>query len=194
MNCTSSTRNCFARYLQLIVSFLSLVVGSEPNTSNRIALQGTPTLRFTPSGIIAFSPLGMVAFTPSGNALWAVPGDSPQIATADNGVIGTSDTAYDSDGNATALFCSLPTYSWKGAYQLGSVESLLPAFDLANVAQSAAVRGGNLTGNGFSLVHHTFGIVSCNTVQEVGDGTSRAPLLIVKITELGRGSLRHRGP
>jgi hypothetical protein len=46
---------------------------------------------------------------------------------------------------------NLPTYSWKGAYLLGSIDSVVPAFDLANMATSfAAVGGGNLTGNGWT--------------------------------------------
>jgi len=70
----------------------------------------------------------------------------------------------DQNGNITSSAPDPGTvYSWKGAYEAiadPSVQSVaLPMF---NIAQSfAAVRGGNLTGNGFSLVHHTFGIVFC---------------------------------
>ena len=111
----------------------------------------------------------MVAFDASGNVRWIVPNDTPQIATADGGVIGQSGITYDQNGNATGMIGSLPTYSWKGAYQLGSVESLLPFFDLAFISQSyAAVPGGNLTGNGFSMVHRTFGLVFCGPAP--GDG------------------------
>src|SRR5438874_12201393 len=51
---------------------------------------------------------------------------------------------------------------WKGAYQVGSIDSVIPAFDLAFLAQTyTAVPKGDLTGNGFSFVHHTFGLVFC---------------------------------
>jgi len=113
----------------------------------------------------------MVAFDATGNARWIVPNDTPQIATADGGVIGQSGITYDQNGNATGMMGNLPTYSWKGAYQIGSVESLLPFFDPAFISQSyAAVPGGNLTGNGVSIVHHTFGLVFCGSE---GDGTCR---------------------
>ncbi|MFZ0814252.1 MAG: IPT/TIG domain-containing protein, partial [Candidatus Sulfotelmatobacter sp.] len=64
----------------------------------------------------------MMAFTASGQQLWSQPNDTPQIATAGGGVIGTSGTTYDQNGNTTGQLASLPTttYSWKGAYQLGS--------------------------------------------------------------------------
>jgi hypothetical protein len=104
----------------------------------------------------------MVAFDATGNVRWVVPNDTPAIATADGGVIGASGITYDAGGNATGSVGSLPTYSWKGAYQVGSVDSRVPFFDLALKATSNAAMGwGNLTGNGVSLVHHTFGLVFC---------------------------------
>jgi hypothetical protein len=106
----------------------------------------------------------MIAFTSSGNTLWMGPNDTPQIATADGGVIGASGTTYDANGNVTGQIANMPTYSWKGAYQLGSADSVVPGLDIAVMAATyAATRGGNLTGNGFSLVHHTFGLFFCNT-------------------------------
>jgi hypothetical protein len=106
----------------------------------------------------------MVAFDATGNVRWVVPNDTPAIATADGGVIGASGITYDAGGNATGSVGSLPTYSWKGAYQVGSVDSRVPFFDLALMATSYAAMGwGNLTGNGVSLVHHTFGLVFCGT-------------------------------
>jgi hypothetical protein len=111
----------------------------------------------------------MVAFDQTGAVLWSVPNEEPKIATADGGVIGLSGITYDQNGSATGQVGALPTYSWKGAYQIGSIDSLLPAFGLAYIAATyAAVPGGNLTGNGFSLVHHTFGLVFCGPAP--GDG------------------------
>lgn len=115
----------------------------------------------------AISNLGvqsMVAFDASGNVKWTMPGYYPQIATADGGIIAASGTTFDANGLATTQMSALPTFSWKAAYQLGSTEEVVSGFDLANIATTfAAVPGGNLTGNGFSLRHHTFGIKFCNT-------------------------------
>jgi hypothetical protein len=108
-----------------------------------------------------------VAFDASGNVRWSVPGYTPQIATADGGFIAEDPNTgaaviFDRNGSVGAQIAGLPTYSWKGAYQVGSVESVLPVFDLGFLAQThAAVPKGNLTGNGFSLVHPTFGLVFC---------------------------------
>lgn len=42
------------------------------------------------------------------------------------------------------------------------MQEVTPDFDLATIATTpGAVGGGNLTGNGFSLAHHTFGLVFC---------------------------------
>jgi hypothetical protein len=120
--------------------------------------------------------LNMIAFDASGGVRWMVPGNyQPQIATADGGLIATDqDTGaaitFDQDGNATGQV-SLPTYSWKGAYQTGSIHSIIPVLDLARIistASFAAVAGGNLTGNGFYLANHTFGLVFCGP--DPGDG------------------------
>jgi hypothetical protein len=111
----------------------------------------------------------MVAFDVSGGWRWAVWGYTPLMATADGGVIATSDwvsaTVFDKNGGAVAQMAHMPTYSWKGTYQRDSVSSVIPMLDLAaTIATShAAAPGGNLTGNGFSLVHHTFGLVFCGT-------------------------------
>jgi hypothetical protein len=114
----------------------------------------------------------MVAFTPSGSTLFTVPNDTPQIATSNNGVIGASGIVYDQSGDTTGQLANMPTYSWKGAYQLGSVESVSPDFDLAGIATSfAPVPNGNLAGNGFALVTHTFGLVFCST-DPGGDASS----------------------
>src|SRR5262249_33578236 len=105
---------------------------------------------------------GMVAFDQSGNVRWTVPNEEPKIATADGGVIGKSGIMYDQNGSVTGQVGTLPTYSWKGAYQRGSTICYIPAFDHALMGRSyAATPKGNLTENGFSLVLHTFGIVFC---------------------------------
>jgi hypothetical protein len=117
----------------------------------------------------------MIAFDASGNARWSVPGYGPKIATADGGVIAQASdqdandftgaaVRFDQYGNATGQMASLPTYSWKGAYRLGSTEAEIPEFDLADSATTyAAFPGGNLTNNGFALHNHTFGILFCGT-------------------------------
>ena len=113
----------------------------------------------------------MVAFTGAGSTLWTVPNDTPQLTTVGGGVVGTSGTTYDQNGNVTGQLGSLPTYSWKGAYQLGSADNVVPGLDIVVMAATyAATRGGNLTGNGFSLRHRTFGIIFCNNGPG-GDGT-----------------------
>jgi hypothetical protein len=86
----------------------------------------------------------------------------------------------DKDGTITSQAPDLGIkYSWKGAYKTGSIDSVAPSFDLATIATSfAAVAKGNLTGNGFSLRHHTFGLVFCNT--GIG-GDGQCPVADAKI-------------
>jgi len=119
----------------------------------------------------------MVAFDASGAVRWTVGGYTPQIATADGGVIATDDSGnavtFDQNGSASGQLGILPTYSWKGAYQLGSVISVLPVFDIAHIGLSfAAAAGGNLTGNGFYIAHHTFGLVFCGPTDGNCSGTT----------------------
>jgi len=91
-----------------------------------------------------------------------VPNEYPQIATADGGVIGVSGITYDSNGNATGQIANMPIYSWKGAYEYGSLDSVSSAF--VNIsAKFGAVAGGNLTGNGTTLGHQSFGLSWCGT-------------------------------
>jgi hypothetical protein len=129
----------------------------------------TPVLQRPDGTYVGFAANNMAAFDQSGNVRWSVPNYSPVVATADGGAIarsfdGTTTSTFDANGNATGQIGNLPTYSWKGAYTLGSVDSVIPTFDLANIANSfSATVGGNLTGNGFSLVQHTFGLAFCNT-------------------------------
>ncbi|MGA8440662.1 MAG: hypothetical protein WB714_20725 [Candidatus Sulfotelmatobacter sp.] len=87
----------------------------------------------------------MIGFTLSGSSLFNVLNDTPQIATSDNGVIGASGTTYDQGGNATGQLGTLPTYSWKGAYIDGPVQSV--ADPLTNVATTiGSFFGGSPTG------------------------------------------------
>jgi len=105
----------------------------------------------------------MVGFTASGGLLFNIPNDTPQIATADNGVIGASGTTYDQNGNVDGQLGTLPTYSFTAAYQLGSVDEIIPPSNLANIATSwAAVQFGNLGRNGSAFVHQTFALNWCS--------------------------------
>ena len=129
----------------------------------------------------------LVAFDANGNVRWSVPGYGPKIASADGSVIGQAydpDTydftgpavTFDQNGSATGQLGNLPTYSWKGAYQLGSTDAVVPDFDPAEIAETyAAVPEGNLAGNGFSLVHHTFGLVFCGPNTGDDGGCSSTP-------------------
>ena len=111
-----------------------------------------------------------------------------QVATADGGVIAQSDYPYnttqptavpyyssaktfDQAGNQAGQITNVPYYSWKGAYQLGSVNSLVapsPAFATSNTAVAA----GNATGNGTALVQHSIGLAWCGTgFAESGSGS-----------------------
>jgi hypothetical protein len=131
--------------------------------------------------------VSMIAFDATGSVRWMVPGYWPMIATADGGVIAqaydpaTQDytgpvVTFDQSGSVTGQLASLPIYSWKGAYRLGSTNAEVPDFDPAEMATTyAAVEGGNLTGNGFSLVHHTFGLVFCGPNRGDDGGCSSTP-------------------
>jgi hypothetical protein len=116
----------------------------------------------------------MVAFDQAGGVKWSLPNYYPLIATADGGLIATdnwvSATIFDQNGNATGQIANMPTYSWKGAYLDGDLDWVIAALDLASIISTtsfAAVPGGNLAGNGFSLAHHTFGLWYCGPE---GDG------------------------
>jgi hypothetical protein len=132
-----------------------------------------PALQAQDSSFVATVSTGtgayMIKFDQSGNTKWTSLGNyQPLMATADGGVIAKSyDTGavivFDANGNATGQIPNLPTYSGKAAYQVGSVHSVVPAFDLANIATTfAAVPGGNLTGkNPAAVVHHSFELFWC---------------------------------
>ena len=134
-----------------------------------LAGQAEPVLQAQDGSFVGSYGFDMVSFDQSGNVRWMVPNYSPLMATADGGVIATTDyvsaTVFDQNGNATGQIPNMPIYSWKGAYQTGSVDSVLPVLDLASTIATSfsAVPGGNLTGNGFSLAHHTFGLVFCGS-------------------------------
>lgn len=119
----------------------------------------------------------MIAFNLAGSQLWVQPNYTPQIATADNGVIangvpfspspfcegGAGGTAtFDQSGNATGQIGSIPTYSWKGAYQDGPVESL--AVTTPTIAPVyGAVAGGSPTGKGTAVAVHSIGLFWCGS-------------------------------
>jgi len=121
----------------------------------------------------------MVAFDSSGSIKWSVPNYYPSIATADGGVIGALAYSFDNstgtfegatfntNGAATGLLASLPTYlSWKASY-LSSVGSMLKSVVARlphRLAQYGAVSSGNLTGNGTALVYHTIGLFWCGEI------------------------------
>jgi hypothetical protein len=113
----------------------------------------------------------MVSFDTSGNVRWVVPNVYPQIATADGGVIAQAwdentqnwtgpGLTYDANGNATGQVGALPTYSWKGAYQVGSIDSIVSNWWHSTTSFWATV-GGNLTGNGTALLHSVFTLNWC---------------------------------
>ena len=129
-----------------------------------------PVLQRADGSFIGFADYNMAAFDQSGNIEWSIPGYSPVIATADGGVIATTynsnggliTATFDANGNATGQIPNFPTLSWKGAYQLGSVDSVVPP-PVTLATTFAGVSGGNLTGNGTALVHHSFGLFWCGT-------------------------------
>jgi hypothetical protein len=88
------------------------------------------------------------------------------MATADGGLIAQSFSGqfvtFDQDGAATGMLAELPQLSWKGAYRLGSVDSVAPP-PIGMAASWLAVLGGNLTTNGTAAVHHTIGLAWCGT-------------------------------
>ena len=150
----------------------------SPNGPIQPVLQTQDGTYFGTASTVSGSQL--VHFDASGDLLGISGNYQPAMATADGGLIATTSggTAVTLDANldVTGAVGTFPTYSWKGAYQLGSAESVVPNLDLAGlIAPSfAAVPGGNLTGNGFSLVHHTFGLIFCNTGPG-GDGSCPPP-------------------
>jgi hypothetical protein len=115
----------------------------------------------------------MVGFGASGNLTFAKSGNyQPKIATADGGVIAKSDSgttlAFDQNGDATGQLGSLPTYSWKGAYRLGSIVSFKA---LNNAAENsyAAVLGGNYGSSPTATRLPKIGLYWCGTAH--GDGS-----------------------
>jgi len=110
----------------------------------------------------------MVNFDTQGNIRWSVPNFAPQIATADGGVVaqsadGSTTAIFDAGGgSATGSAPSLPSFSWKRAYQQSNSVSAveIPSPPLLNSFQ--AVNGGNLTGNTTALRHQSLAVVWCS--------------------------------
>jgi hypothetical protein len=121
----------------------------------------------------------MVAFNLAGSQLWIVPNYTPQIATSDDGLIakpvplepppfcsggGSSiATTFDQNGNAEGQMANVSSYSWKGAYLLGGglSSSVVPYPNISPAL--GAVAGGNITGNGATIGHQSFGLAWCGT-------------------------------
>ena len=139
-----------------------------------LAGQAEPVLQAQDGSFVGSYGFDMISFDQSGNVRWMVPNYSPLMATADGEVIATSDymlaTVFDEDGNATGRIPNMPIYSWKGAYQTGSVDSVLPVLDLASTiaTSSSAVPGGNRQRMASRFATHTFGSAFC---RPEGDGT-----------------------
>ena len=130
--------------------------------------------------------INLAGFNQNGTVKWSGPPNYQALfTTSDGGTIALSDSGQyvtlDQTGNVTGQLASLPSLSWKGAYQAsaGSLDSVVPA-DFTLATSFAATRGpssaispdflengldptpsGNLTGNGFALVHHSFGLFWC---------------------------------
>ena len=113
----------------------------------------------------------MIAFNAAGNQIFSITGFyQPQIATTDGGFIATPDyrtyAKFDQNGKSTGQLPSLPTHSWKGAYELGSTNAVPPVLgNLTPAASSsfAATTGGNFAGNGNYHPTHTLGLSWCGT-------------------------------
>lgn len=109
----------------------------------------------------------MIAFDAAGAVRWSVSGNyTPKIATADGGFIATTEdgsaVTFDLSGNATGQIANFPTYSWKGAYQVGSVLSVVAPF--ANAAFTyATFKDGNISGNRTYTRTTRFGLAWCGT-------------------------------
>lgn len=118
-------------------------------------------------------------FDQNGNVQWSVPNYYAVIATADDGVIAQTDYPYNTDpptsvpyyssavsfdqnGNQTGQIASVPEYSWKSAYQLGPVNSLVAPSPAFATSYTAAVAG-NVSGNGNGSVQHSIGLAWCGT-------------------------------
>jgi hypothetical protein len=120
----------------------------------------------------------LAKFDTSGNVLWSKPNYYALMATSDGGVIAQTEYPYtssgvpfysgpaitfDANGNQTGQISNLPEFSWKGAYQLGSVGAV--SSPLTNLASSfAGVPNGNLAGvSPTYVVHTTVGLFWCGT-------------------------------
>ncbi len=146
--------------------------------------------------------INLAGFNQDGTVKWLGPSNYQALyTTSDGGGVAATNSgqyvSFDQAGNMTGQLATFPMLSWKGAYgsDSGALNSVVPP-DIALATSFAAVRGpvtaitddflengidpgpsGNLTGNGFALVHHSFGIVFCGpgfTIDGVwhgGDGS-----------------------
>jgi len=115
-------------------------------------------------GTMADGSLG--ALDPSGNVKWTSPGIAPQMILADGSVVGYSSSGeyqvLDPNGVNIGMATNLPELTWKGAYQIGSVDSVV-APTITLMTSLASIVGGNLTGNATPFVHHSFGLFWCGS-------------------------------
>jgi hypothetical protein len=101
----------------------------------------------------------MDAFDQNGNVKWSIPDFYPVVATADGGLVAQSDSGqyvtFDQNGVATGMLADLPQLSWKGAYHVGSVESVVPApIDMAATSSLGAASRYNKRLNSYREVTH----------------------------------------
>jgi hypothetical protein len=140
----------------------------------------TPTLQKSDGSYVGVSGSGGASFVSaldlSGNQLWSSSigrgQATPQYVLADSSVVtqqydaqgnGPFEVSYDASGNVVPNPAAADaTFSWKGAYRMGSVESVEDSVIPLDLSFGAVV-GGNLTGNGTAMQHHSFGLFWCGT-------------------------------
>lgn len=121
---------------------------------------------FSSSGIymVTFNASGQVTGMASGGA---ANGYYPQIATSGGGVIATTSSGqtvtFGQNSNITGQMLTLPIQSWKGAYRVGSVESLYALLSNIESDSYGAVLAGNFSGNGTATKLPTIGLFWCGT-------------------------------
>ena len=150
--------------------------------------------------------VNLAGFNADGSVKWLGPPNYQSLfTTSDGGGVAETDSGqfvtFDQSGSITGQLPSMPILSWKGAYQVSSssLASVVPP-DFVLATSLAAARGpvsaipvdflengldpspsANLTGNGFSLRTHTFGLVFCNTGVG-GDGQCPNPPEITNVS------------
>jgi regulation of enolase protein 1 (concanavalin A-like superfamily) len=148
---------------------LSVFSGGSLTSTVATQLPLDPILQVDDGSFVGMSGNNMVAFDVSGNVRWSVSNYEPVMAMNNGGVVaqsldGATISTFDSYGNANGQLASLPIFSWKGAYQVGSVDSIVPTLDLSTIAATyAALVNGNPTGNGTPTVLHSVRLFWCSS-------------------------------